>query len=181
MTETLNAHFIELARNNMWSNHRLHRACARLSAAEYFRKRASFFGSIHAGLAHIVIVDEIYYARIFGEDIPYQDATEDDAFADLESLSKAQAASDRKLLAFCEQLDTDSLSRIVTFTNMENTKNTDPVSRILTHLFVHQIHHRGQVHDMLCATDVPPPQLDEYFLSGDLPRRKSELREIGLL
>ena len=35
---------------------------------------------------------------------------------------------------------------------------------VLAHLFQHQIHHRGQAHAMLAGTDVPPPQLDEFFL-----------------
>ena len=38
---------------------------------------------------------------------------------------------------------------------------------VLAHLFQHQIHHRGQAHAMLAGTDVPPPQLDEFFLDWD--------------
>ena len=53
-------------------------------------------------------------------------------------------------------------------------------AHILLHLFVHQVHHRGQVHDMLCATSVSPPQLDEFFLSGDLGLRERELEQLGL-
>jgi uncharacterized damage-inducible protein DinB len=48
------------------------------------------------------------------------------------------------------------------------------------HLNVHQIHHRGQVHAMLAGTAVKPPQLDEFFMSEELPLREAELRELGL-
>jgi uncharacterized damage-inducible protein DinB len=51
---------------------------------------------------------------------------------------------------------------------------------VLSHLFTHQIHHRGQVHDMLSATSVAPPQLDEFFLSSDLPLREAELKVLNL-
>ncbi len=57
---------------------------------------------------------------------------------------------------------------------------TEDVSSVLAHLFVHQVHHRGQVHDMLSATSVAPPQLDEFFMSGDLSLREEELRDLGL-
>ena len=41
------------------------------------------------------------------------------------------------------------------------------IDAILAHLFQHQVHHRGQAHAMLAGTDVPPPQLDEFFLDFD--------------
>ena len=31
---------------------------------------------------------------------------------------------------------------------------------VLGHMFNHQTHHRGQVHDQLSQTRVPPPSLD---------------------
>ena len=41
------------------------------------------------------------------------------------------------------------------------------IDAMLAHLFQHQVHHRGQAHAMLAGTDVPPPQLDEFFLDFD--------------
>ena len=60
----------------------------------------------------------------------------------------------------------------------EETAN--PLHAALLHLLTHQMHHRGQVHDMLAQTDVAPPQLDEFFLAEDLSRRARELRDLGL-
>ena len=51
---------------------------------------------------------------------------------------------------------------------------------VLMHLFVHQIHHRGQVHAMLAGTPVAPPQLDEFFLREELSLRENELKELDL-
>ena len=56
----------------------------------------------------------------------------------------------------------------------------ETIGDLLSHLFVHQIHHRGQVHAMLAGTAVKPPQLDEFFLEQDAPLREQELREISL-
>ena len=41
------------AANNAWSNFRLHRACARLSQADFEAERTSFFPSLSETLNHI--------------------------------------------------------------------------------------------------------------------------------
>jgi uncharacterized damage-inducible protein DinB len=58
----------------------------------------------------------------------------------------------------------------------------EPTERILLHLFQHQIHHRGQVHAMLSATSVRPPQLDEFFPADPAEQvlRAKDLAELGL-
>jgi uncharacterized damage-inducible protein DinB len=49
----------------------------------------------------------------------------------------------------------------------------------LSHLFVHQTHHRGQVHAMLSGTSQKPPQLDEYYLECDALYRGSDFNNMG--
>jgi len=53
-------------------------------------------------------------------------------------------------------------------------------TRLLAHLFQHQIHHRGQAHAMLAGTSVKPPQLDEFFCANEAHLRAAELADIGL-
>jgi uncharacterized damage-inducible protein DinB len=54
------------------------------------------------------------------------------------------------------------------------------VQACLAHLFVHQIHQRGQADAMLSGTPVAPPQLDEFFLAEDAPLRAADLAALGL-
>ena len=63
----LGDYLIAQARNNHWSNNRLHSACLHLPASEYYANRPSFFGSIHIHLDHIVFVDWLYLERLTGE------------------------------------------------------------------------------------------------------------------
>jgi hypothetical protein len=49
----------------------------------------------------------------------------------------------------------------------------------LAHLFMHQTHHRGQVHAMLSGTAITPPQLDEFLLPADAPLRVAEMAALG--
>jgi hypothetical protein len=47
------------------------------------------------------------------------------------------------------------------------------------HLLTHQIHHRGQVHAMLAATRIAPPQLDEFLMPSQSRFRVSDLATLG--
>ncbi|MNP69928.1 DinB family protein [compost metagenome] len=51
--------------------------------------------------------------------------------------------------------------------------------RLLSHLFDHQIHHRGQVHAMLSDTSVRAPQLDEFFCEDEAHLRAQDFAELG--
>ena len=55
----------------------------------------------------------------------------------------------------------------------------ESATRLLAHLFQHQIHHRGQVHAMLAGTPVAPPQLDEFFSANEAHLRAKDLAELG--
>ena len=99
---------------------------------------------------------------------------------DLAGLTTAQKASDRRLIDLVDGLDDDALGREVVWTSPSDTPTRDPVAGILLHLFQHQIHHRGQVHDLLAQTSVPPPQLDEYFLTCDAQQRAEEMPDLGI-
>ncbi len=168
------------ARNNAWSNHRLLTACGKLSEADYKATRTSFFPSIHLTLNHILLVD-IYYYRIVAEtgDALATYAMSDEHWSTFAEVDAAQRESDRKLIAFCDGLGEQDLSRVVACVRPTGTPH-ETIGNLLSHLFIHQIHHRGQVHAMLAGTAVKPPQLDEYFLDQDAPVRADDLRAIGL-
>ena len=163
------------ARNNAWSNARLGRACAKLSPQAFAPPRVSFFPSLRqTTLQHILLVDRRYLADLTGPGRATVSRAElpDTAAA----LGTAQLGTDRRLIAFCDGLDAPDLARVVTIDRGDGIDYRETVSAILSHLFVHQIHHRGQAHAMLAGTSVPPPQLDEFFLAQDAPARDEELR-----
>jgi len=175
----LGDYLIAQARNNHWSNHRLHSACLRLPSPEYYANRPSFFGSIHIHLDHIVFVDWLYLERLTGEQYLPADVG-DELHKELAPLVEDQATADRALIEYCSAATPETLSSVVSFRLLDGTQYTEPVGSVLAHLFTHQIHHRGQVHDMLSATSVAPPQLDEFFLNSDLSLRESELKALNL-
>jgi uncharacterized damage-inducible protein DinB len=157
-------HFHTFARYNTWANGHLYAACAALPDAEYRASRQAFFGSIPGTLNHILVADRIWLERLRGTP---PDGTKLDQilFEDLAELTAARVALDRDILEMAESHDADSLGHDVVYRNSTGTEFRTPVAWVLSHMFNHQTHHRGQVHGLLCQTRVPPPSLDLiYFL-----------------
>ena len=174
----LAAHFRAMARNNAWSNARLLGACVRLSDAEFAAERVGFFPSLQRTLNHVLLVDRAYLADLQGAGRVRSDA--EIPFPLAADLAAAQLQADLDLIAFCNGCDEAALARVVPIDRGDGVAYRETAGAILSHLFVHQIHHRGQAHAMLAGTSVAPPQLDEFFLASDEPRRREELGRLGL-
>ena len=182
---SLSHHFVTEAFNNAWANHRLLRACCELTPEEFAAKRTSFFPSIKATLNHILTVDWFYVEMLersrdglAPHDNPGRHFEPEEPFADCAALSRAQHESDRRLIAYCEALRDSNLDDVVATLRSQGLVR-DRVRRILAHLFQHQVHHRGQAHAMLAGTRVKPPQLDEFFCTGEAHLRARDFEELG--
>jgi uncharacterized damage-inducible protein DinB len=179
-------HLYTMACNNAWANHRLLRACEELSQQDFVAPRTGFFPSIKATLNHILTVDGYYVdaleRSLRGEPPnaePWRFFEPEEPFDTAAALSAAQHAVDRRLVALCAALTDADLGRVIQVPRRSGVQQ-EPLTRLLAHLFQHQIHHRGQAHAMLAGTPVAPPQLDEFFCANEAHLRADELAEIGL-
>jgi uncharacterized damage-inducible protein DinB len=185
-TSPLAHHFYTMACNNAWANHRLLAACGRLSQDDFVAARTSFFPSLKSTLNHIVTVDWYYVdalERGLAGEAPNRDVERffepEEPFANCAELSAAQHAVDRRLVAVCAKLDDARLALPIPVMRRVGIQSEN-ATRLLAHLFQHQIHHRGQAHAMLAGTNQKPPQLDEFFCANEAHLRATELAEIGL-
>ncbi|UFN47019.1 DinB family protein [Roseomonas sp. OT10] len=167
-----------LAHNNAWANHRLLAACAGLSQAEFAAPRTGFFPSIQATLNHILVIDRFYVDALEGGTLGPAAWAERIPCPTLAGLRPAQAAVDRRLIAWVEGCGDAGLDGIVTVHRGQRVQR-ERADRLLLHLFQHDIHHRGQVHAMLSGTPVAPPQLDEFFPAEEAPLRAGDFAELG--
>lgn len=170
-----------MARNNRWSNDRLYRAVLALRPGEFEARRTSFFPSIAETLNHVLAVDLYYLDALeeggqgpaaFHDFIPHARAS---------TLEAAQRAWDERLIAFCDGLSEGDMERRVPTDRGAAGVFPERVGDLLAHLFLHDIHHRGQVHAMLSGTSVKPPQLDEFLLDFDRPVRRDEMARLGMI
>ena len=173
-------HFVVMARNNAWANHRLLTACEALTPEEFAAPRTSFFPSLRKTLNHILDVDLYYIDALEGLDALRRYSEPDRDYPDAHSLRLVQTESDKRLIAFCERQTEASLQQDWHLPRPNRKPPPSKVGAILEHIFQHDIHHRGQAHAMLAGTRVKPPQLDEFFLAGEEALRRDELIALGL-
>lgn len=185
MPNPLAHHLLTMAYNNAWANHRLLKACAALSQAEVDARRTSFFPSIRATLNHNLTVDWYYVdalERSLADQAPNLAAGQffdpPEPFHTISEIGAAQRAVDSRLVALCRPLTDADLARPIAVPRRAGVLQ-EPATRLLAHLFQHQIHHRGQVHAMLAGSSVAPPQLDEFFCANEAHLRATDLAELG--
>ena len=156
------SHFRTLAAYNRWANIRLYDACAGLGDAARRRDRRAFFGSIHNTLNHILVGDRAWLDRVEGVDTG--PVTLDRVlFNDFDALRSARTAEDDRIDRVLADMDEERIAGDLAYRNVAGEPFRTPTRLVLTHLFNHQTHHRGQVHGMLSHAGVSPPELDLIY------------------
>jgi uncharacterized damage-inducible protein DinB len=151
-----------LARYNAWMNTRLYALCATLPEDELRADRGAFFGSIYATLNHIAYADLAFLSRFTGEPAVVPELNVD-LFGAFAALRAEREAIDRRLVAWTATLTPDWLAAALTYlSKVDGASRTRPHWFLVTHLFNHQAHHRGQVTTLLAqrgldmgSTDLP--------------------------
>lgn len=168
----------KLAQNNRLANHRLLGACMALQAGEFEALRVSFFPSLKATLNHNLTIDWFYVDALEGGTLGPRAWEPEEPFDAIGPLAAAQFAVDQRLLAFCTGL-TDARLAAETRVHRTNRIQVERTDDLLLHLFMHQTHHRGQVHAMLAGSSVKPPQLDEFLTASDFRDRIDDMAALG--
>lgn len=158
-------HYRVFARYNAWANRRLYDSCLTLPPGEAERSRPSFFGSIVATLNHLLVADRIWFGRIEGVDYGAR-RLDEILYAALEPLYAAREDFDAHIIAVTDAWDDRRLMQPLRYTTTTGAAFEQPLHQVMAHVFNHQTHHRGQVHDMLsqCAGIAPPPLDLLYYL-----------------
>jgi uncharacterized damage-inducible protein DinB len=167
------------AHANRLANHRLHTVMQPLSAADLHAARSSFFPTLMGTLNHVLEVDLYYIAVLHGDVDARSVWSRFTPASALPDLAIRQATSDQRLIDWLQAADDTALDRTVHMPRSEGRVQTDLAAHMLQHLFMHQTHHRGQVHAMLSGTAVPPPQLDEFMMPSEPHLRHAEMAALG--
>jgi uncharacterized damage-inducible protein DinB len=151
-----------MARYNRWQNENLYGAADALSDAERQRTRGAFFGSIHATLNHLLWGDRIWMSRLAGTPRPEGGIPQSvSLYADWNDLKRERAAFDTVIVDWADQLEDASLAGELTwFSGAIKAEVRKPKWLLVTHMFNHQTHHRGQVHCMLTQAGSKPGDTD---------------------
>lgn len=156
-----------MAAYNRWQNDNLYSSAEQLSDAERKTNRGAFFGSIHATLNHLLWADKIWMHRFAGWDHPRAQDIQNSVHEceRWEDLKSDRIKLDTDLVNWADGLDVEALKGMLTwYSKAAGRELIKPRSLLITHLFNHQTHHRGQVHVMLTAVGCKPGDTDLPFM-----------------
>ena len=156
------AYVQRMARYNSWQNENLYGAADTVSDAERRRARGAFFGSIHATLNHLLWGDRIWMSRLAGTAKPEGGIPQSvSLYEDWNDLKRERAAFDAVIVDWADRLEDASLEGdLAYFSGAIKADLRKPKWLLVTHMFNHQTHHRGQVHCMLTQAGSKPGDTD---------------------
>jgi uncharacterized damage-inducible protein DinB len=155
-----------MAAYNAEMNRRLYDAAARLSDVERRAERGAFWGSIHATLNHLYWGDGNWMSRFAGWPASGKAMKESVALFDVfEELRAARVALDGKIIAWMADLDDAWLAQdMAWYSGSLGHEITRGRGFLMTHMFNHQTHHRGQVHAMITAAGEKTGDTDLFVI-----------------
>ncbi|WP_425045528.1 DinB family protein [Primorskyibacter sp. S87] len=155
-----------MARYNAWQNSQLSERLEALGPVELLRDRGAFFGSIQGTLNHLLWGDGMWMARFDGGAPPSGDITQSASLcAGLPDWMTDRLAMDRRIVKWADGLSDDRLDGDLSwFSGAAGRQVSKPLGLLVVHMFNHQTHHRGQIHQMLTETGSDAPVSDLFFL-----------------
>jgi uncharacterized damage-inducible protein DinB len=159
-----NAGYTLKAEYNIWMNTRLYGLCASLSEAELIKDRGAFFKSIYLTLNHIMYGDLAFMSRFTGDPPDVPDLNKE-LFSGFAELSDHRRKLDIRILDWSTTLTDAWLGRPLTYQSKADGKfRTIPHWILVTQMFNHQTHHRGQVTTMLSQMNLDIGPTDISFM-----------------
>lgn len=155
-----------MAAYNSEMNRRLYAAAEGLGEDQRRADLGAFFGSIHGTLSHILWADHQWMSRFDCWPKPELGLRKSIEFIeDWDAMVPARGDTDARLEDWAARVSPSALSGDLTwFSGASGREMTRPRARLVTHMFNHQTHHRGQVHAMLTRLGVTPGDTDLPFI-----------------
>ncbi|QUJ77701.1 DinB family protein [Sulfitobacter albidus] len=160
---------LQMARYNAWQNNQLRRLIQPMGEAELRADRGAFFGSIFATLNHILWADTLWMSR-FCSDVqaPAKGVDFREFAATPGEWDAMRFRLDGRMRIWAQTLSNmDLRGDLEWYSGTLERTVTQPVGLCITHMFNHQTHHRGQIHQMLGAMGAETPVSDLVFMPED--------------
>jgi uncharacterized damage-inducible protein DinB len=148
-----------MARYNQWMNDKLYAACEQCSDAERKADRGAFFKSIHSTLNHLVWGDSMWLGR-FSKGTGLESAMPTtligvDLYAEWDALKAARSKLDDGLLLGAKFVAQQWLDQDFSwYSGLTKSTRSAPACLLVTHMFNHQTHHRGQITTLLAQQGI---------------------------
>ncbi|WP_367647736.1 DinB family protein [Ruegeria arenilitoris] len=156
----------EMARYNRWQNSQLSGFLQALTSDDLTKERGAFFGSIMGTANHLLWGNWIWISRFDKGEGPGGGIPESVSLcADLAEWLPLCETVDARIAEWAGSLGDAPLTGDFTwFSAAKEADVTLPYAQCVIHMFNHQTHHRGQLHQMLTETGSAAPVSDLVFM-----------------
>lgn len=148
------------AEYNRLMNTRIYEAASALSDEELRSDRGAFFKSVLGTLNHILVGDIIWLKRFARHPssenalshlnlIEHPKALNQVLFSELKAIKDQRVILDDLIVQWISSLSDTDLEGSIVYENMAGHRFEKPFANLISHLFLHQVHHRGQVTTLL--------------------------------
>ena len=161
------AYVQKMAAYNSWMNDSIYVVCETLSDEDRRKECGSFFKSIHGTLNHILWGDQIWMVRFAGTPSASANGVADSVsqYEAFDDLKRERTDFDAVIEGWSEKVDPAWLKETLDWHSTSTGRDMSTPNWVLvTYMFNHQTHHRGQVHCMLTQFNVKTPITDLPFL-----------------
>lgn len=136
-------YFQELASYNRWANHIVSSWLGKLTEEQWKETVVSSFNSVEATTIHVIGVEKIWLERL--QLMPHTQWLPSYFKGNCaEALELWQIASDG-FETYVQQLKFEDLDAPLHYTRLNGESYTQPVYKVLAHVFNHSTYHRGQL------------------------------------
>ena len=153
-----------MARYGAWQNAAYADLTADLGEAEWWLDRGAFFRSLGATANHILWADLIWLSRLADHPKPPGSAGGLDIAAARAEWAAMRAEADAALVAWADGVTEADLAGGLDWVSGLYGPLTAARGVVVTHLFNHATHHRGQCHAMLTGMGRETPVTDLVFM-----------------
>ncbi|BFM10498.1 DinB family protein [Simiduia litorea] len=162
------SHFRLLSTYNSRLNSQVFKAAFTLSEEALSQDRGAFFTSINGTLNHILVADIIWFSRFVAHSDTYHSLARLSGLTRPSALNEVMYANTRELYSarttvdniiehwVNNELEESDLQRSLVYKNTKGVESKRNFGELLSHVFNHQTHHRGQASTLLfqCGVDI---------------------------
>lgn len=157
-------YYTVMADYNQWMNQKLYEICERIPDSERKEDVGAFFKSIHGTLNHLLYGDRAWMGRFTNQPF-YLSEFGWNMYSDFDQLKQARQEMDHKICRWVTTLTEDWLHQPFEYTsNVDRKTKVLPTWVLVTHMFNHQTHHRGQLTTLLKQKGYDPGVTDLPWL-----------------
>ncbi len=172
---------ILMAEYNKVMNTRMIESAGNLSNTALSENRGAFFKSVIGTLNHIMIGDVLWlkrfaqYSNSYASLAPVNKIEKPERldsimYDDLDSFAERRLFLDDVIIRWCGEVMQKDLDSPLKYINYKGETHNKRLGDLLLHLFLHQVHHRGQITTLLSqeGIDFGETDLPEFITDKEL-------------